>query len=729
MTGVPQTTRFRFWLWLISLIGVIVPRRLRADWRQEWEAELRYRERLLAEWDMLDWRNKLELLRRSQSAFWDALWLQPQRLEDEMFQDLRYGARLMLKHKAVALVAVLSLALGIGANTAIFSLMDAVLLKSLPVEKPEELHFIAVAGAKSADGIGGAPPYPCFERFREQNKTFVGMAAFNQIKPRVVIDGQMEEVLGQQVSGNYFSLLGIRPFLGRTLSPTDDSIPGEGGPEGAAGVISYNYWTRRFGRNPDVIGKAVQVGTKNVTIVGVTPPGFYGLYPGVEINLSLPIMTAEPGGMVFDKDSWWFMSVGRLQPGVPVEQARADLDTIYRSFIYENGGFNEYRRDHSARIELPAASRGLDTLRLQYDKPLQTLMGIVALVLLIACANVANLLLARATARRKEFAVRLALGASRWRLLRQMLTESLLLVTLGGLFGLLIARWGSAFLARFLATGRNQIFLDLPLDGRVLMFTTGIALLTCLLFGLAPALHAMRVNPSPALKEGGDGRATPRSRFGKLLVVAQVALSLLLLVGGGLFLRSLQNLKNLDPGFKTKGVLTMQVDPQARQYQGSQLNTFWQELLTRVRAIPGVSAATLSALSPLDGSDRGVMIEVPGFTPHADRDRVIRLNHVSSGYFDTRGIAVLQGRRFSERDNESSLKVAALNEKAARFYFGDRIPIGRQLRFIAPRIPDSYEIVGVVRDSMDTGLRKEIRRMLYIPTSQGIQRMGWLKLA
>ncbi|MGH9838725.1 MAG: ABC transporter permease, partial [Blastocatellia bacterium] len=583
----------------------------------------------------------------------------------------------------------------------------------------------ARAGAR---GTSGAPPYPCFERFRDQNKTFAGMAAFTQITQRVVIDGQVEEVRGQQVSGNYFSLLGIQPLLGRMLSPADDSISGKGGPDGAVGVISYNYWTRRFGRNPDVIGKAVQVGGNSVTIVGVTPPDFHGLYPGVEINLSVPIMTAD-AGMLAEKNSWWFKGVGRLKPGVRPEQARADLDTIYRSFINEIGGFNEYRRDHSARIELPPAGRGLDTLRRQYDRPLQTLMGIVALVLLIACANVANLLLARATARRKEFAVRLALGASRWRLLRQMGVESLLLVTLGGLLGLLIARWGSAFLASFFATGPNRLFLDLPLDGRVLIFTAVVALLTCLLFGLAPALHATRVNPSPALKDGGDGRASSRSRFGKLLVVAQVALSLLLLVGAGLFLRSLQNLKNLDPGFRSAGVLMLRVDPQSRKYQRPQLNAFWQEALTRVKAIPGVSAASLSALSPLDGSDRGVMIEVSGFTPNAERDRGISLNHVSPGYFDTMGIAVLQGRSFSERDNESSSKVAVLNETAARFYFGDQNPIGRQLRFLAPRIADSYEIVGVVRDSKHIGLREKIPRLLYIPTSQAVQGMGWLKLA
>ena len=639
-----------------------------------------------------------------------------------LIQDLRYGARTLRKNPSFALIAVITLALGIGANTAIFSLMDAVLLKSLPVERPEQLHFIARAGPRYSEG--GAPPYPCFERFRDQNKTFAGMAAFSDFNTRVTIDGQAEETLGQSVSGNYFSLLGVQPLLGRTLTPADDSIPGEGGPDGLVAVISYNYWTRRFGRNPDVIGKAAQVGPHSVTIVGVTPPGFYGLYPGAEMNFSVPMAIASAEDLA-EKHSWYFEAVGRLKPGVPVEQARADLDTIFQPFMNELGFSAEERRDFHGRIELPPAGRGLDTLRRKYDKPLQVLMGAVALVLLIACANLANLLLARGAARRKEFAVRLALGASRWRLMRQVFTESLLLATLGALLGLLIASWGSDFLAGFFATGENRIFLDLPLDGRVLLFTAGVALLTCLLFGLAPALQSTRVNPGPALKDVGEGRASSRSRFGRLLVVAQVALSLLLLAPAGLFLRTLQNLKNLDPGFQRDGVLTLRINPPYGVYQGERLTNLWKEVLMRVKQLPGVRSASLATISPLGGRSRGVRISVAGFTPGAERDRDIRLNQVSPGFFSTLGIAVTQGRAFTDHDDASAPRVALLNEAAARFYFGDRSPLGAQVE-VNNRA--QHEIIGIVRDSRYRSLREPDSRLIYLPTAQALDVLGSLTL-
>ena len=725
MNETEQRTPFRFWLWLIRLVGVIVPRRLRVDWRQEWEAELQHREALLANWKRLNWRTKLSLLRRSTSAFWDALWMQTYHWEDEMIQDLRFGARMLLKHKGFTTVAVLSLALGIGANTAIFSLVDAVLLKMLPLEHPEQLYFIHNVGAR---GRGGAPPYPCFARFREQNQSFTGLAAFTKRDLRIRIDGQREEITGQFVSGNYFSLLGVNPLLGRALSPADDTIPDNGGPDGYVAVISYNYWTRRFGRSPEIIGKVAQIGADPVTIIGVTPPEFYGLIPGAEIDISLPMIFEGPQ-LLASNDTWWFNAVGRLKPNASVEQAQVELNSIFKPFLDETLVSAEMRRDSYTRIELSPASRGLDSLRRQFSRPLQVLMGIVALVLLIACANVANLLLAKGTARRKEFGIRLSLGASRLRLLRQMLTESLLLVSVSALLGLLVAHLGGSFLTSFFSTGSDRLSITLSLDYRVLLFTAGVAVLTGLIFGLVPSWQATRVDPTPSLKD--SARARSRSRFRKPLVIAQVSLSLFLLVGAGLFLQTLRNLKTIDAGFRSEDVVTMRVNPAVAIGQGPRLASLWQEILARVEKLPGARKASLSTLSPLGGLDSTRFVEVAGFTPNTREDQVIRLNQVSSGFFSTFGIGLLQGRSFNETDNETAPKVALLNETAARFYFEDRNPIGAQLSFhrSTKAAPAVYQVVGVVRDSRYNSLREPDRRTVYLPSQQSLDQLGRLTLA
>ena len=568
------------------------------------------------------------------------------RVIDTFVQDVRYGWRMLLKNPGFSLIAVLSLALGIGANTAIFSLIDAVLLKMLPVERPQELYLIQNVGPRNQTGT--APPYPCFEQFRAGAQSFTGLAAFTRQSPKLRIDGQLEEVSGQLVSGNYFSLLGVRAVLGRTIGPADDTVPGRGGPDGLVAVISHNYWARRFGRDPAVIGKVVQLGNDPVTIVGVTPPEFFGLFPGTEINITLPMMTAG-AEMLAEKSGWWFQAVGRLKPEASVEQARVELDTIFRGYMNDNGLNSGWRREAFARVELASASRGLNTLRRQFSRPLQALMAVVALVLLIACANVANLLLARAAARRKEFAVRLAMGASRLRLVRQLLTESLLLVALGGLLGLLFARGGSASLASFFATGQGRLFVSLPLDYRVLFFTAGVALLAGMIFGLAPALQATRIDPNPALKDGAGTATRSSSRFGKSLVAAQVALSLPLLVGAGLFLRTLHNLRNVDPGFRPEGVLTMRVQPMRDTYQGARLTGLWKDVTARVERLPGVRSVSLSSLSPLDGRDRIILVGVSGFMPRAVGDTEIWMSQISPGYFQTFGVAGAAGGRGGRR--------------------------------------------------------------------------------
>jgi predicted permease len=647
---------------------------------------------------------------------------------ETLWQDIRYGARMLRKNPGFTAVALLTLALGIGANTAIFSLIDAVILKWLPVERPDQLYFIQNVGPRNQDG--GAPPYPCFERFRDHNQSFTGLAAFTWFGQGIRIADQVELVGGYRVSGNYFSLLGINAVLGRTFSSADDVVPGQGGPDGLTAVISYNYWTRRFGRDRAVIGKVVQLGDDPVTIVGVASPGFYGLIPGKDPNIWLPMMTAGAAQLAA-RESWWFNAVGRLKPGTSLEQARAELDALFQSYMDEIGISAESRRDALKRIDLKSASRGLNELRRQFSEPLQVLMTVVALVLLIACVNVANLLLARGTARRKEFAVRLAVGASRFRLLRQAFGESLLLVTLGGLVGLVFARWGSAFLVNFFAA-TSGLFVDLPLDYRVLTFTAGVALLTGLTFGVAPALQSMRIEPNSALKGGVGGGARVGSRFGKSLVAAQVALSLLLLVGAGLFLRTLYNLKAVDAGFQPDGVLTMDVNPTGGVYKGDRLANLWQEVLVRVGRLPGARSTSLATLTPLDGVTRIVAINVGGFTPNSDRDKGIRMNQVSPGYFQTFGIPVLLGRGFIDADTETAPKVALLNEAAARFYFGSNSPLGAQVQFaIGPtqQPRPSYEIVGVVKDARSKNLREPDTKSIYIPITQARDRLESLTLA
>jgi len=718
--------------WLLRLFGLFHHKRREREFAEELESHLA----LHIEDNLRAGMSPEEARRQARIKLGGVTWTQELHREqrglpmlETLLQDLRYGARMLRKQPGFTLIAVLSLALGIGANTAIFSLLDAVLLRLLPVERPEQLYFIQNVGPRRPGG--GAPPYPCFEQFRAQTQSFTGLAAFAPQSLKLRIDGQLEEVSGQFVSGNYFAMLGVRAALGRTLEPADDAIPGEGGSNGLVAVISHNYWTRRFGRDPAVVGKPVYRDGKPVTIVGVTPPEFYGLLPGMEANITLPMMTAG-AGMLAAKSGWWFEAVGRLKPSVPREQARVELDTIFQTYMDGLNYNAETRRDAFARIELASASRGLDMLRRQFSRPLQVLMAVVALVLLIACANVANLLLARAAARRKEFAVRLALGASRFRLVRQLLTESLLLVGLGGLLGLLFARWGSDFLVGFFATGRERLFVNLPLDTRVLAFTAGVALLTGLLFGLAPAWQAVRVDPNPALKDGAASGPRARARLGKSLVVAQVALSLLLLVGAGLFLRTLHNLRNVDAGFQPGGVLTLRVRPVGAGYQGERLANFWKDVTARVERLPSARAVSLSSRSPLDGGSRGVRVEVSGFTARTERDKEIRMNQVSPGYFQTFGIALKQGRSFTDADHASAPKVALLNEAAARFYFGDRSPLGAQMTSSnhPPNEPPLvYEIVGVVGDVRMQDLREPDTRMFYLPVTQPSDQLSGLTLA
>jgi predicted permease len=644
---------------------------------------------------------------------------------EDMWQDLRYAFRLLRRSPAFTLVALLSLGLGIGANTAIFSLINTVLLKTLPVEDPQRLFFVDNAGGKSGGRSG--PPYPCFEQLRDHNRFLSGIAALNQRLFKVSIDGVAEQVRGQYASGTYFDVLGVRATYGRTLTAADDSELGRGGPHGAVAVISDGFWTRRFGRDPAVLGKNVQVGTRWVTIVGVTPPGFFGLQVGAPVDITLPMMLVEQG--LRSKQSWWLSVIGRLAPGATVDQARADLDALWDAYMTDVGLPRDKRDGYFSGIALVPAARGANELRHDYSAPLLIVMAIVGVVLLIGCANVANLLLARAAARQNEMAVRLAIGASRSRLIRQLLTEGIVLVSLGAGAGLLFARWGAAFLIAMLAGPSERVVLQPHFELLVLAFTAGVSMATALLFSLAPALRATRVD---AARPGSTGTIS-HSRVGRTLMVVQVSLSILLLSGAVLFARTLHNLTTVPAGFDRAGVLTMEVaatvpgrtvtpkTPAELRADHARLGAMWSGFIERVQEVPGVSSAAAATMNPLSsGWHRGVKIAIHGQAQGPEKDRGIGVNQITDGYFETMGIRLLAGRLFTSRDRSGSLRVAILNETAARAFFGAESPLGRTVNFPGQYIEDEFEIVGVVADARYQDLRTPDTRMAYIPLQQEI---------
>jgi predicted permease len=640
------------------------------------------------------------------------------RLVEDLVKDTGYALRLLARSPAFALTAVLSLALGIGANTAIFSLVDTVLLRLLPVDRPQELVFLQVAGT---EGRTGAPPYPCFERLRSETKAFAGMAAFAADHLRLQLDGGVEQVFGQVASGSYFDLLGLKPAAGRLMTRDDDQL------DPPVAVIGYGYWQRRFGGAQDAIGRTVAYRDRVFTIVGVTPPQFWGLHPGREVDVTLPI--TQERGLLADGGAWWFDAVARLRPGATPEQATAQADAIFQSFMKDRTGSAEMRKKRFDHVELVPASRGMERLRSRFSKPLLALTLVAGIVLLVACANLGSLLLARGTAREKEFAIRLATGAGRGRLLRQLLTETLLLFLLGATAGLLVAHLAIQGLTGFFAIGRKPIQLDVHYDWRLAAFATGIALGAGLLTGLWPALKALRTDPQSAIKQGESRLAGSQRvvRAGRILVTGQVALSLVLLVTAALFVKTMSNLKAVDLGFSQRKVLTLSLDPvltgETAQERREQ---FWTQTLERVRALPGVKAASLSVLTPLSGRDTGKLVTPSGYTPQSDTDRIVRLNHVSEDYFQTFGMRLSAGRPFTRSDSKQATKVAVINEAAAQAYFAKRDPIGETLDFGKGAV---YQVVGVVQDTKHMSVREPPPRFAFVPLWQPLDRNTRITLA
>ena len=657
----------------------------------------------------------------------------------DLWQDLRFGVRMLAKQPVLTLIALLSLSLGIGANTTIFSLVDAVLLKSLPVRDPAALvqfkwaagnsFRVRYDGYSDRDEIPGLRvstsfTHPTFEQLRAQQQTLTDLFAFAPVEQlNVNLDGKSEIAKGLVVTGNYYGGLGVTPLLGRMLLPTDDRADAP-----AVAVLSARYWEQRFGGDPAVIGKNLNVNNTAFTIIGITPPAFNGTMgdaqaPDLTIVLAHEPLVRGNNSSLRSQELWWLVVMGRLKPGVTRQQVQVELSALFyqRALAERSAPRIPYQATPAAempRLLIASGRQGDTNWGRYYTRFLYLLLAVGGLVLLLACANVANLLLARAMGRQKEIAVRLALGAGRGRLFRQMLTESALLALAGGAVGIALAFWGRDLLLQLRFSGSELTGLQSGLAGidwRLLGFTFIVSLFTGLLFGLAPAWQAMRVDLTPALKNTGRGSSgISRSRLSRALVVAQVALSLLLLVGAGLFIRTLRNLQQLNTGFEVQNLLLFRVDPRLSGYQNEQINALYQRLFARLEAVPGVVAVTFSRHPLLSGS-RGIR---PLFKTASDTDpSAARVHIVRANFLEAMNVPVLAGRALSEQDNAQAPKVAIINSALARRIFPGQDPVGQRLAF-STETAGQIEIVGVAQDAKYDSLRDEFPPTIYIPWLQ-----------
>ncbi|MGH9835787.1 MAG: ABC transporter permease [Blastocatellia bacterium] len=678
------------------------------------------------------------------------------------WQDLRYGARMLLKQKGLTAIAVISLALGIGANTALFSIVDAMLLRMLPVKEPDRLALFrsmatrefsagSYTGNSNTDPATGQRrmtsfPYQSFTRMREQPGALSDVFAFGNVNLNVNANGQADVATGQAVSGNYYAGLGVRAMIGRMLTDEDDTAAAS-----PAAVLSYRYWQQRFGGDASVVGKQINLNNVAFTVIGVTPPGFEGtMQAGSTQDVTIPIAW-EPQlnvdrerSRMYGAGVWWLRIMGRLKPGATLEQARAQLESVFHQSVVEHRTarqaaatpgsrpiLNLEPKDYP-RLALDPGGQGEMNMRRFFAPSLYMLLGVVGLVLLIACANVANLLLARATARRKEIGVRLALGASRWRLIRQLLTESVLLAVLGGALGILFALWiKDGLLAVTDWGGRGMRALEPHLDLRVLGFTFALSLLTGIVFGLVPAWRATKIDLAPALKDSGRGSsAASRSLLSRGLVVVQVALSLLLLVGAGLFLRTLINLQRVEPGFNTRNLLLFGVEPGLIGYKDEKLTQLYEQMTERLEAVPGVQAVTFSRMTLLaqGTSSRSVYLR-SALNAAPDAEGRIRqsgegyIHQVRENFLEAMEIPLLAGRTFKPQDDAKAPKVVVVNQTFANKYFPNESPIGKRFTFDSTK-PDEVEIIGLAKDAKYARQRDEIPPTAYLSWRQEMRAMA-----
>ncbi len=639
-------------------------------------------------------------------------------------QSARYALRQFRTSPGFAIVAITSLALGCGANTAIFQLLDAIRLQSLPVRAPQELVALRIDDMTHARGTtlrDDSFTNPLWEQIRARQDAFNGIFAWSGEPFNISPHGERHQIAGLWVSGDFFHVLGIEPVLGRVFTARDDRR-GCGLSPGA--VISYGFWQSQFAGDTSVIGRSFSIEGHPVQIVGVTPPEFFGLEAGRTFDIALPICSQpalQTEGRLDSGTTWWLTVMARLKPGLPLQRASVILHGLSPA-IFETSLPAGYPSDSvkpylNMKLLVSPSSGGISRLRDRYSTPLALLLAIAGLVLVIACANLANLMLARASARKREMAVRLALGASRARLAQQLLIEGLLLAFAGVALGILLAQALSRFLVSFLMTSDDPTFLNLRLDWRIFAFSALLGLLTCILFSLAPALQAARTDPGDALKSGSRSMTSGRDRVSlrRLLVASQIALSLVLLVGALLFVRSLRNLMTLDPGFDPRGVLIADVNFSGMHLPPGRAVLFHDQLLQTVRAIPGVASAAQTTIVPLTGAswDNRVWMEDSDFQ-HA---RAIKRSMVGSAYFRTLKTSLLAGREFDQHDSNSTK--AIVNQTFARLFTAGRNPVG--LRFwieSTPYAPQTeYEIVGLVQDAKYRDLREESQPLVYLPMS------------
>jgi predicted permease len=655
-----------------------------------------------------------------------------------LWADLRYAFRSFRKAPVFAAVAVLSLALGIGANTAIFTLLDQVLLRLLPVKDPRQLVLLTMRGRHYGSNWGGNMiSYPMYRDFQDHNEVFAGMFARRALQTSLTFEGRTERVSAELVSGTFFPVLGVGAFIGRTFTPDDDRTPG-GHP---LVVLAYDHWKTRFAGDPAMLGKTVSVHQHNMTIVGVTQPGFEGVELGFTPSFYMPMMmqkeTFGQPDMLTDRRTRWVNVFGRLKPGVPLEQAKASLQPFMHSILaleVQEKAFNNtsaYTREQFLRcwMDVLPGSQGRAYLRDQLKTPLWVLMAITGTVLLIACANIANLLLARATGRQKEIAVRLAIGASRSRIVSQLLVESLSLSAIGAVAGLAIAFWADKLLmAAYLGGASTGLKLSTAPDLRILLFTLAVTVATGLFFGLAPAIQSTKPNVGPTLKDqAGSVVSGGNVILRKSLVITQVTLSLLLLVGAGLFVKSLNNIRDLGPGFPVERLIGFEVDPSLSGYKAEQAKAFFARLTESVAAIPGAQSVGLASQRILESSEWDNSATVEGYTPPRAGDHPEPyMNMVGPNYFATLGVPVVAGRDFTIRDTEAIQHGASpdnmvpakimINQTFAKKYFEGRNPIGRHVGFGSePGTKTDMEIIGVVKDIKYTGIRDEIPEQAYEP--------------